>query len=81
MTSTTFEDAKRCPKCETPGMVISKRMSLHSSPVARAKPTVYVIRCVNQLCAWFDTNWIVQVNPDGSIPAEGYSKTEDKRFK
>jgi hypothetical protein len=29
----------------------------------------HTIYCRQKLCPWEDTCWIVQVNPDGSVPA------------
>jgi hypothetical protein len=32
---------------------------------------VVSLACRNDRCTWFNTNWIVQVNSDGSIPDPG----------
>lgn len=61
MSETTYEEAKRCPKCKTPGKEVS------SQPGAK-RSTVYIINCVNELCTWYDTGWQVQVMEDGTIP-------------
>lgn len=74
--STTFEEAKKCPKCGLPGDDASQQ------PVqaARGKRAVaHVIYCRNRLCKWFDTSWIVQVNEDGSIPEE-YAGMGPKKY-
>lgn len=61
MTETTYEEAKRCPKCEQPGQEIGTK------PM-RGGGHIKTIICHNSRCNWHDTTWIVQVNADGSIP-------------
>lgn len=34
----------------------------------RDKAKTYSITCRNVLCRWFNLNWLVDVNPDGSVP-------------
>lgn len=29
---------------------------------------VHLVYCENDLCPWYDTCWMVQVNADGSVP-------------
>ena len=58
----TYEVAKRCPKCDLPGQLMS------ISPTQRRGVVVHNIYCRNAACKWFDTNWVVQVNADGSVP-------------
>lgn len=70
---TTFEEAKRCPKCERPGK------DEGAKPGRRAGVKVHTIRCETQLCRWYNTTWLVQVNEDGSIP-EAYSQVGHKQF-
>jgi hypothetical protein len=57
----TIEDAKKCPKCDTPG----ERTGSHNGPKGSK---VYNFNCTNQLCSWWGTGWIVQVHSDGSVP-------------
>lgn len=59
----TFEEAKRCPRCNQPG---EDRKQIPAPGIPGAK--VHTIYCVSQLCPWYDTPWLVQVNSDGSIP-------------
>lgn len=61
MSETTFEEAKRCPKCNEPGQEAGSRSQ-------RGGGEIKTIYCRNPRCAWNDTSWIVQVNADGSIP-------------
>lgn len=71
--ATTFEEAKLCPKCEIPGEDVS------TVPVpGRPGTTVHTIFCRNEACTWNNTNWIVQVNPDGSIPPP--KTKQDKKY-
>lgn len=57
----TLEDAKDCPICNIPGKLAG------TSPVAGGSK-VLTFLCQNERCRWFDTGWIVQVKPDGTIP-------------
>lgn len=72
MTSITFEEARRCPKCDQPGQVQEKEeRTIVANDGKRA--TVRVVRCMNKRCRWFDTDWIIQVNDDGTVPVrEGH---------
>src|SRR5262245_58990788 len=29
---------------------------------------VFIFHCDNNRCVWFGTGWMVQINPDGTIP-------------
>lgn len=71
--ATTFEEAKKCPRCGLPGDDTSQ------VPAAR-QAVVHVIFCRNSACRWFNTSWLVQVNKDGSIPTAEHQKNEDKKF-
>jgi hypothetical protein len=62
MAETTFEEAKRCPKCQVPGMEVREQK------LAENKGKVHFIECINPVCKWFQTSWMVQVRPDGTIP-------------
>lgn len=70
MPDTTFEKAKRCPRCSNPGEVVS----IH--PTDRGGK-VHVIFCRTAGCKWQDTSWLVEINRDGSIPVRSPG---DKEF-
>lgn len=61
MTETTFEQAKRCPKCEQPGQIVAERRQRDGS-------VLNTVMCKNTRCRWLNTTYIVQVNADGTIP-------------
>jgi hypothetical protein len=61
MPDTTFEEAKRCPKCGNPGQ---EKLVTPQRDGSR----VHNFTCVTELCRWYDTGWVVQVMADGSIP-------------
>lgn len=63
-TDTTYEEAKRCPKCGNPGEETTTARGPHGS-------TVHTFTCRTELCRWYNTGWVVQVNADGSIPLRG----------
>jgi hypothetical protein len=81
----TYEEAKRCPKCQQPGKLKSVE-SPSVSPEDRvrfgiqrgAKVETYI--CTNERCRWFETGWAVQLNPDGSIPDRTKSLAKDKQY-
>jgi hypothetical protein len=58
-----YEQATRCPKCDQPG----KLASTNTVP-GHLGTQVESWTCVNEACSWFTTGWIVQINPDGTIP-------------
>jgi len=61
MGDSTYEEARRCPRCEQPGVDIGNRRGPHGS-------RLHTIQCKTSRCRWFNTNYTVQVNSDGSIP-------------
>lgn len=65
MADTTYEDAKRCPKCEEPGLKTGDKPAGRN---ARPGTSVHTFECRNARCKWFNEFWVVQVNPDGSVP-------------
>jgi hypothetical protein len=62
MAATTFEEAKECPKCGKPGQ------DIESKATTKKGVSVHIIECKTELCPWFETTWLIQVNADGSIP-------------
>jgi len=71
MTSTSYEEAKRCPKCQNPGREVSSRRRRDGSELK-------TIACGNARCSWFDTTYVVQINADGTIPEPTLDR--DKSF-
>ena len=76
MSQTTFEEAKLCPKCGIPGQETSIIVPTNRTVAPGTK--VYVFICRNDVCSLANQNWLVQVNPDGSIPPKG--RREDKMY-
>lgn len=73
-TETSWEEAIRCPKCDKPGKDEGWK------PGRRRGTKVHTIRCVStELCPWYNTTWLVQVNEDGTIP-QAYSQVGPKAF-
>jgi hypothetical protein len=58
----TFEEACHCPRCGQPG---EERTTTN---LGRAHGQMHYIYCNNQLCRWFNTPWMIQTLPDGTIP-------------
>jgi endogenous inhibitor of DNA gyrase (YacG/DUF329 family) len=74
--TTTLEEAKQCPKCGKTGKVTKD--SAHRD--SRGRPCrLLTVECVTELCIWYDTQYFIQVNEDGSIP-EPYSQLGEKQF-
>jgi hypothetical protein len=67
VTDTTFEEARRCPGCKEPGKEVSARRP-HDAPRGTV---VHVFTCENTRCPDEGDRWLVQTNPDGSIPQPG----------
>jgi hypothetical protein len=65
MSDTTYEDAKRCPKCNEPGLKTSEKSAGRN---AAHGTRVHTFECRNNRCKWFNEFWVVQVNPDGTVP-------------
>jgi hypothetical protein len=64
VTDTTFEEAKRCPSCRNPGREASTQR-----PQDLPRGTkVHVFVCEEDRCERVGERWLVQTNPDGSIP-------------
>jgi hypothetical protein len=62
MSDTTYEEAKRCPKCTKPG---EERLTTKGAVRGSVVKHIY---CVTEICPWYNTPWLVQVNADGSVP-------------
>jgi hypothetical protein len=73
----TFETAKLCPKCGLPGEDTGATPVISQQSGRPVK--VHSIFCRNETCEWYNTNWIVQVNEDGSVPAP-YSQLGEKQY-
>lgn len=67
----TYEEAKRCPKCKEPGEVTA-------SKPAGLQGTLETVSCMNERCKWFETGWVIQVMPDGTIPVR--AQNQPKQF-
>jgi hypothetical protein len=63
VSDTTFEQARRCPEssCKQPGK------SAKESPLPQGGK-IHTFECVNERCPRHGERWLVQTNPDGSIP-------------
>jgi hypothetical protein len=76
MANATWADATKCPRCGFTGEHMpkeSKQVGIRDSSGNRIQGVtpgakLHKIYCRNSRCKWFNTNWTVQVNPDGSIP-------------
>jgi len=68
MTETTLEEARRCPKCQEPGLFISKNAAPKGEGITRGAE-LHTFNCDNSRCKWYgQVCRVIQVNPDGSIP-------------
>jgi hypothetical protein len=59
---TTHEEARSCPICGEYGELQT------TTPGPRFGSKVNIYLCMNELCRWYNTGWVVQINADGSIP-------------
>jgi len=60
--ATKLDDAKLCPRCKLPGEETAK------IPTRKRGTYALHMMCRNERCKWFNTGWLVQVNPDGTVP-------------
>jgi len=61
----SYEEATRCPKCGNTGELVSK----HPAGTDLPRGTMaHVLMCKTELCRWYNTTWLVQVNPDNTVP-------------
>lgn len=76
MANATWQEAIQCPKCGLTGEHMpkeSQQVSIRDGDGNRIRGVtpgakLHKIYCRNTRCKWLNTNWTVQVNPDGSIP-------------
>jgi hypothetical protein len=69
---TTYEKARRCPKCDQPGKDIGSKAGPHGS-------AIHTIMCMNEgRCSWSGTTYLVQVMSDGTVAEPTLSR--DKSF-
>lgn len=71
MELTTVEEASKCPRCSVPGELKSSRRAPERDANMRKIPTgtmVHTYACVTESCRWFETEWVVQVFPDNTVP-------------
>ena len=76
MANATWDDAIQCPRCGLSGEHMpkeKKQIGIRDGAGNRIQGVtpgsrLEKIYCRNSRCKWFNTNWTVQVNPDGSIP-------------
>lgn len=59
--STSFEEAKACPKC---GLTGTEGKATKRPGGGKNVP----ITCMNERCRWYDTSWVITIRPDGTIP-------------
>jgi len=90
---TTLEEARRCPTCQEPGVLINRR------PVRKEGfppgTVVEMNECRSDRCPDYlppqvagngdrmpasRNRWVVQINPDGTVPPKGTGGTSDKAF-
>lgn len=63
---TTLDEARRCPKCQMPGEFAGSQ----DAPRMPRGTKLHRYVCKNERCRWNGTVCrIVQINPDGTIPA------------
>jgi hypothetical protein len=65
MATVDFETAQRCPKCDQPGEIMSTTPARDN----KGRPCkIHRLRCQNNRCRWFETDWVVQQLEDGTVP-------------
>jgi hypothetical protein len=78
MAETTWEEASRCPQCGQPGESIKKIPMPPGSGIPRGT-VVHTVKCQNTKRCDFGV-WLVQVNPDGSVPPKTDHTGHEKKY-
>jgi hypothetical protein len=65
---TTFEEASECPKCHHPGKQVGAK------PAGQGRGTLITLMCMTAVCPWFETTYVVQRKPDGTVPEPDTSR-------
>ncbi len=73
MSETTLQTARKCPKCNHEGLLISKQ------PTEIDELTGYVFQCENKVCPWYSTRWVVTADEDDKVPTRDIGH-DPKRF-
>jgi hypothetical protein len=79
MAETAYEEARKCPKCGHPGNVRVKQDAPPAAHLERGTQ-IHQVFCENQICPWYNTPWLIQVNPDGTIPPPQNHTGADKVY-
>jgi hypothetical protein len=94
MTDTTLEEAKRCPACQEPGILLNRRPAPKSAHMPQGT-MVELYECRNDRCPDYLPPTIVgmstiapgsryrfaiQVNPDGTVPPKGTGASSPKNY-
>ena len=77
--SSSYEEAIRCPECGQPGDDKVKRPAPPQAELP-AGTMIHVVYCMNKNCGWYSTTWLIQVNPDGTIPDKKDHTGEQKIY-
>ena len=74
MTTITLAEASHCPRCNQRGETEQVRDLPN-------RDKMHVLICKNEGCEWYNTGWVVQVAPDGSVfQREQGERGQDKTF-
>jgi len=76
MVETTWEEAARCPSCQQPGKDEKIVTTLRRVAGVQNGAQIHQLRCTN--CDF--GVWLVQVNPDGSVPPKTDHTGHEKRY-
>lgn len=71
MSTISLEEAQRCPRCSMPG----EETQVMPHP-ERPRIKVHIVFCRNERCKWHNTSWVIQENPDGTIPVRKAGQKE-----
>jgi hypothetical protein len=84
----TYEEAKRCPECGSAGVEVKVQPAPNVPGVTRGAK-LHTIRCPNLLSQHgvdapgqpsLAPVWLVQVNPDGSVPPKQDHRNKPKTY-
>jgi hypothetical protein len=73
----SFDEARTCPKC---GNLMEAELDANASNV-RLKREVYVTKCMTELCSWYGTGRIIQLDNGVVFERQIGNRGMDKTFK
>ncbi len=73
MATATWDQAVKCPRCDQAGRDTGQVLG-------EGGTKIHSIMCENSACSWYQTNWAITVQSDGTIPIRADAERQPKVF-